>query len=112
MMLVVMDQEGISSEREQYREESHHHSGADKKRWREVLDRRFPGAGVSVLSSYDRVLVQATLPGICFAGGMERHLRTHQILLKDYTQWALPLAEQVKGRAEELAVQAGITRFA
>jgi hypothetical protein len=109
MMLVVMDQEEAASERQQYGEEFHHHTGAEKRRWREVLDRRFPGAVVGVLSCYDRVLVQGTLPGICFAGGMEKHLRSHQILLKDYTQWALPLAEQVKSRAEDLAVQAGIT---
>jgi hypothetical protein len=108
MMLVFMDQQGIASEREQYGEDFHHHTGADKKRWREILDRRFPGAVVGVLSCYDRVLLQGTLPGICFAGGMEKYLRTHQILLKDYTQWALPLAEQVKSRAETLAAQAGI----
>ena len=77
-----------AGERQPYGEAFHPHTGADKKRWREVLDRRFPGAVVGVLSCYDRVLVQGTLPGICFAGGMERYLRTHQILLKDYTQWA------------------------
>jgi hypothetical protein len=104
-----MEPEGTASERQQYGEDFHHHTGADKKRWRELLKQRFPGVIAGVLSCYDRVLVQGTLPGICFAGGMEKYLRSHQILLKDYTQWALPLAEQVKGRAETLAAEAGIT---
>jgi len=106
---VHMGQEQVTSERQQYGEEFHHHSRADKNRWREELEQRFPGAIAGVLSCYDRVILQGTLPGICFAGGMEKFLRTQGILLKDYTQWALPLAEQLKARAASLAAEAGIS---
>jgi hypothetical protein len=106
---VHMGQQQVTSERQQYGEEFHHHSRADKNRWREELEQRFPGAIAGVLSCYDRVLLQGTLPGICFAGGMEKFLRTQGILLKDYTQWALPLAGQLKARAASLAAEAGIS---
>ena len=106
---VHMGQEQVTSERQQYGEEFHHHSRADKNRWREELEQRFPGAIAGVLSCYDRVLLQGTLPGVCFAGGMEKFLRTQGILLKDYTQWALPLAGQLKACAASLAAEAGIS---
>jgi hypothetical protein len=104
-----MDEQPIPWERQEYGEEFQHHTLADKRGWREVLDRRFPGAIAGVLSCYDRLLIQGTLDGICFAGGMESYLRTHGIELKDYTQWALPLAEKIKHHAEALATEAGIS---
>ena len=37
-----------------------------------------------VLSCYDRILIQGTLPGLCFAEGMTGYLYAHQIRVFDY----------------------------
>lgn len=103
-----MDESASPNERQEYGEDFHHHSVAEKQRWRQVLEQRFPGAIRGVLSCYDRLLVQGTMPGICFAGGMEKFLRTRNIPLKNYAQWALPLAEKIKANAAALAHAAGI----
>jgi hypothetical protein len=107
-MLFAMSQQPTRSERQEYGEDFHQHSSSEKQRWREVVQRRFPGVIVGVLSCYDRLLLQGTIPGICFAGGMEKFLRTRGIQLKDYAQWASPLAESIKSNAEALARKAGI----
>jgi hypothetical protein len=41
---------------------------------------------LGVLSCFDRILFQGTLPKLRFAGGMEALLRNKGIQLKDYTQ--------------------------
>jgi hypothetical protein len=104
-----MDEQQTTSERQEYGEEFQQHTRGEKRRWREVLDRRFPGVITGVLSCYDRLLLQGTLPGICFAGGMEAFLRSQDVDLRDYTQWALPLAEKIKKHAEALAAEASIS---
>src|SRR4051794_35415269 len=53
-----MDEQPITCERQQYGEDFKHHTKAEKTRWRELLDRRFPGVIAGVLSCYDRVLIQ------------------------------------------------------
>ena len=104
----VMNESASFNERREYGEDFHHHSIAEKQRWQQVLEQRFPGAIGGVLSCYDRLLIQGTVPGICFAGGMEKYLRTRGILLKDFAQWAQPLAEKIKANAEALAHEAGL----
>ena len=103
-----MGESSSAAERHEYGEDFQHHRDSEKQRWREVLERRFPGVIRGVLSCYDRLLIQGTIPGICFAGGMEKVLRTSGVLLKDYAQWALPRAEKIKANAEALASQAGL----
>src|SRR5271169_4311139 len=103
-----MDKHPTPSERQQYGEKFQGHTSADKKRWRKLLEERFPEVITGVLSCYDRLMLQGTLPTICFAGGMESFLRTRGIACKDYTQWASPLADQIKNHAEALAAAAGI----
>ena len=102
------DEQPTPSERQQYGDDFHHHSRAEKQRWQEVLRQRFPGVIAGVISCYDRLLLQGTIPGICFAGGMEKFLRDRQIELRDFAQWAQPLAEKIKNHAEALAAEAGI----
>ena len=103
-----MDQHTAPNERQQYGEKFQSHTSVDKKRWRKLLEERFPDVITGVLSCYDRLMLQGTLPNICFAGGMEQYLRTRGIAYKDYTQWASPLADQIKNRAEALAAAEGI----
>jgi hypothetical protein len=61
-----------------------------------------------VLSCWDRVVVQGTLPGLSYAAGMTSYLNAHRIRIFDYARFAQPLREQVRRNAEELAEQAGV----
>ena len=74
-----MDQHTAPNERQQYGEKFQSHTSVEKKRWRKLLEERFPDVITGVLSCYDRLMLQGTLPNICFAGGMEQFLRTRGI---------------------------------
>src|ERR1041384_5528348 len=62
-----------------------------------------------VLSCYDRVIVEVTLPVFCYADGMSAYLSKRQIRIFDFTQFAKPLTEAIKLNAEELAAASGLT---
>ena len=61
-----------------------------------------------VLSCFDRVIIQGTLPGLCYAEGMTSYLYAKKIRIFDYPQWAEPLRDRIRANAEELAQQNGI----
>jgi len=61
-----------------------------------------------VLSCYDRVVLQGTLPGLCYAGGMTAYLASKQVRIFDYAKFAEPLREQLRENAERLAAEAGV----
>ncbi|MBN2430615.1 MAG: MarR family transcriptional regulator, partial [Acidobacteria bacterium] len=61
-----------------------------------------------VISCYDRILIQGTLPGICYAGGMTRFLYEHEIRIFDYTTFAEPLRDRIRDNAQRLAREAGL----
>jgi len=61
-----------------------------------------------VLSCYDRILITGTLPGACYAGGMTSFLYSQGIRIFDYAQFAEPLRERIRERAQEVCKAAGI----
>jgi hypothetical protein len=61
-----------------------------------------------VLSCYDRVLITATLPGFCYAGGMTSYLKGKKIRIFDYPQFAQPFADTIRKNAERLAEENGL----
>ena len=61
-----------------------------------------------MLSCYDRMLIQGTLPGLCYAEGMTGYLYAHHIRIFDYAQWAQPLREPLRENAERLASENGL----
>ncbi len=61
-----------------------------------------------VLSCYDRILVQGTLPGLCYADGMTAYLYARQIRIFDYPSWAQPLRDALRQNAERLAAENGL----
>jgi hypothetical protein len=63
---------------------------------------------VGVLSCYDRVIINGTLPGFGHSDGMTSYLRAHGIRIFDYTRFAEPLRDQIRQNAERLAKQNGI----
>lgn len=72
------------------------------------LSERYGEQILGVLSCFDRVVVTGTLPEICHAEAMSSHLRSKGIRLFDYTQFAEPLREEIRGHAELLAVEEGL----
>jgi hypothetical protein len=56
-----------------------------------------------VLSCYDGLIVQGTLPVFCYADGMTAYLSKRQIRIFDFTKFAKPLTDAIKANAEELA---------
>lgn len=61
-----------------------------------------------VLSCYDRVIVQGTLPVFCYADGMSAYLSKRRIRIFDFAQFAKPLTDAIKANAEALAAASGL----
>lgn len=56
-----------------------------------------------VISSYDRIVIQGTLPGFCFAQGMSSFLTVNGIRIFDYPHFAEPLRDALRKNAEQVA---------
>jgi hypothetical protein len=52
--------------------------------------------------------VQGTLPVFCYADGMTAYLTKRRIRIFDFTQFAKPLTDAIKGNAEQLAAASGL----
>jgi len=61
-----------------------------------------------VISCYDRMLIQGTLPGLCYAQGMTSYLYARQIRIFDYPRFAQPWREALRENAERLAAEQGL----
>jgi hypothetical protein len=75
-----------------------------------LLTERYAEKINGVISCYDRVLLQGTLPGLCYADGMTKYLGAHGIRIFDYPKFAEPLRDQIRENAERLATQHGLQR--
>jgi hypothetical protein len=62
-----------------------------------------------VLSCFDRVVITGTLPDICHAAAMARHLSGRGVRLFDYPRWAEPFRDELRAHAERLAAEHGLT---
>ena len=60
-----------------------------------------------VLTCWDRVVIQGTLPPFCYAAGMTAYLYSHTIRMFDYARFAQSLCEQIRQHAEKLAENHG-----
>ena len=60
------------------------------------------------LSCYDRIVIQGTLPGLCYAQGMTTYLNINKIRIFDYPRFAEPLRNQLRDNAEKLAQDNGL----
>lgn len=74
-----------------------------------LLTERHAKKIAGVLSCYDRVIVQGTLPVFCYADGMTAYLSKRRIRIFDFTQFAKPLTDAIKANAEEVAAANGLT---
>ena len=57
----------------------------------------------SVLNCFDRVLIQGTIPGICYADGMTSYLYFKKIRIFDYPQFVAPFRDELRNNAEAIA---------
>ena len=74
----------------------------------ELLTQRYAEQIAGELSCYDRIMIQGTLPGFCYAAGMTAYLKTHSIRIFDYPRWAEPLRDELRQNAERLAAEHGL----
>jgi hypothetical protein len=72
------------------------------------LTERYADQIAGTLSCFDRILITGSLPGICYAEGMEAYLYLHQIRIVDYQEFAEPLRDELRDNAERLAAEEGL----
>lgn len=72
------------------------------------LTTRYEDKIAGVLSCYDRVIIQGTLPGFCHPAGMTSYLKVQGIRIFDYPRWAEPLRDCIRANAERIASENGI----
>ena len=74
----------------------------------ELLTERHKDKIAGILSCYDRIIVQGTVPGWCYASGMTDYFYKHQIRIFDYPKWAEPLRDSLRANTERIATENGI----
>jgi hypothetical protein len=74
----------------------------------ELLTERHKDKIAGILSCYDRIIVQGTVPGWCYASGMTDYFYKHQIRIFDYPKWAEPLRDSLRANTERIAAENGI----
>jgi hypothetical protein len=74
----------------------------------ELLTERHKDKIAGILSCYDRIIVQGTVPGWCYAAGMTDYFYKHQIRIFDYPKWAEPLRDSLRANMERIAAENGI----
>ena len=74
----------------------------------ELLTERHKDQIAGVLSCYDRIIIQGTVPGWCYASGMTDYFYKHQLRIFDYAKWAEPMREELRGNMERVAAENGI----
>jgi hypothetical protein len=72
-----------------------------------LLTQRYAKQISGVLGCYDRVVVQGTLPGVCYAEGMTAYLYAKKIRIFDYPKFAEPFRNELRENAERLAAENG-----
>jgi hypothetical protein len=73
-----------------------------------LLTERYAEQISGTLSCYDRILIQGTLPGFCYAGGMTSFLNANNIRIFDYPRFAEPLRNELRDNAEQIAKENGL----
>lgn len=73
-----------------------------------LLTERHQDKIAGVLSCYDRIIIQGTIPGWCFDKGMTSFLSTQNIRIFDYPAFAQDLREGIRENAERIAKENGL----
>ncbi|MBZ5574552.1 MAG: MarR family transcriptional regulator [Acidobacteriia bacterium] len=70
-----------------------------------LITERYAPQISGVLSCFDRIVIQGTLPGLCYADGMTGYLHSHEIRIFDYPRFAEPFRDELRENAEKLAAE-------
>lgn len=73
-----------------------------------MIPERYQDQVAGILSCYDRMIMQGTLPGWCYDQGMTAFFYAHQIKIFDYPQFAQALRDKVRENAERVAQESGV----
>lgn len=73
-----------------------------------LLTDRYSDKIRGILSCYDRVVIQGTLPVFCYAQGMSGFLKHNEIRIFDYPHFAEPLRDELRENAERIAKDNGL----
>jgi hypothetical protein len=73
-----------------------------------LLTDRYAEKISGVLSCFDRVVIQGTLPTFCYAEGMTGFLNLKKIRIFDYPRFAEPLRDELRKNAEQVAKENGL----
>lgn len=74
----------------------------------ELLTQKHSKVIEGVLSCYDRIIIQGTIPGICYDQGMTGYLYANKIRIFDYARFAEPLRDRIRENAESIAKSNGL----
>ena len=74
----------------------------------ELLTERYQKQIAGVLSCYDRIIMQGTVPRWCYAKGMTDYFYEHQIRIFDYPKWAEPWRDAIRQNMERIAAENGM----
>jgi hypothetical protein len=61
-----------------------------------------------IISCYDRVVVQGTLPGLGYAAGMTGYLKAQGIRIFEFAEFSKPLTEAIRENAQRIAEEHGL----
>ncbi len=68
-----------------------------------LLTERYAQKIRGILSLYDRIIIQGTLPVFCYAEGMTSFFKANNIRIFDYPRFAEPLRNELRENAERIA---------
>src|SRR5260370_22080121 len=71
----------------------------------ELLTERHKDQIGGLLSCYDRIIIQGTVPGWCYASGVTGYFYAHEMRIFDYPKWAQPLREELRANMERVAAE-------
>jgi len=69
----------------------------------ELLTDRYANKIAGTFSCFDRVIIQGTLPGLCYAEGMTGYLKFNKIRIFDYAQFTDKLRNELIINAKKIA---------
>lgn len=61
-----------------------------------------------VLSCYDRLIINGTLPEISYSHGMTNYMFANEIKIFDYPKFAEPFKESIRANAERISKEEGV----
>jgi hypothetical protein len=70
-----------------------------------LLSEKYAAEMVGVLNCYDRVIIRGNLQPLCYAQGMTKYMYDHNLRIFSYGQFAVSLRDEIRQRAEAIAVE-------